>query len=93
MKGDHANNFLVNCELFQFAAGKAGLVLVNINPAYQASELKYCLNKVLYRCHQRILSCCDLPVYKYFIGKFVGNKFYVYYCVPGTVTVRFMLQQ
>ncbi|XP_023321830.1 acyl-CoA synthetase family member 2, mitochondrial isoform X2 [Eurytemora carolleeae] len=30
----------------QFAAAKAGLVLVNINPAYQASELKYCLNKV-----------------------------------------------
>jgi len=30
----------------QFAAAKAGLVLVNINPAYQAQELKYCLNKV-----------------------------------------------
>jgi len=30
----------------QFAAAKAGLVLVNINPAYQASELEYCLNKV-----------------------------------------------
>lgn len=32
--------------LTQFAAAKAGLILVNINPAYQASELKYCLNKV-----------------------------------------------
>ena len=30
----------------QFAAAKAGLVLVNINPAYQAEELKYCINKV-----------------------------------------------
>ena len=30
----------------QFAAAKAGLVLVNINPAYQADELKYCINKV-----------------------------------------------
>jgi len=32
--------------LTQFAAAKAGLILVNINPAYQPSELKYCLNKV-----------------------------------------------
>ena len=30
----------------QFAAAKAGLVLVNINPAYQTAELAYCLNKV-----------------------------------------------
>jgi len=30
----------------QFAAAKAGLVLVNINPAYQPEELKYCINKV-----------------------------------------------
>merc|ERR1712106_724749 len=32
--------------LTQFAAAKAGLILVNINPAYQPAELKYCLNKV-----------------------------------------------
>merc|ERR1719300_1614023 len=32
--------------LTQFAAAKAGLILVNINPAYQPSELLYCLNKV-----------------------------------------------
>ena len=30
----------------QFGAAKAGLVLVNINPAYRTSELEYCLNKV-----------------------------------------------
>jgi fatty-acyl-CoA synthase len=30
----------------QFAAAKAGLVLVNINPAYRAHELDYALNKV-----------------------------------------------
>ena len=36
--------------LTQFAAAKAGLVLVNINPAYQTSELEYCLNKVGLRC-------------------------------------------
>ncbi|XP_055343731.1 medium-chain acyl-CoA ligase ACSF2, mitochondrial-like [Paramacrobiotus metropolitanus] len=29
-----------------FAASKAGLILVNINPAYKVSELEYCLNKV-----------------------------------------------
>ncbi|XP_063598867.1 medium-chain acyl-CoA ligase ACSF2, mitochondrial-like [Penaeus indicus] len=32
--------------LTQFAAAKAGLILVNINPAYRPSELEYCLNKV-----------------------------------------------
>ena len=32
--------------LTQFAAARAGLVLVNINPAYQPRELAYCLNKV-----------------------------------------------
>ncbi|MBC7637537.1 MAG: AMP-binding protein [Acetobacteraceae bacterium] len=30
----------------QFASAKAGLVLVNINPAYRLSELDYALNKV-----------------------------------------------
>lgn len=32
--------------LTQFATGKAGLILVNINPAYQTRELEYCLKKV-----------------------------------------------
>src|SRR4051812_16881031 len=30
----------------QFATAKAGLILVNINPAYRLSELEYSLNKV-----------------------------------------------
>jgi len=30
----------------QFATAKAGLILVNINPAYRRSELEYALNKV-----------------------------------------------
>jgi fatty-acyl-CoA synthase len=30
----------------QFATAKAGLILVNINPAYRVSELEYALNKV-----------------------------------------------
>lgn len=32
--------------LVQFATAKAGVILVNINPAYQRSELLYVLNKV-----------------------------------------------
>ena len=34
-----------NGSLTQFATAKAGLVLVNINPAYRAAELEYALNK------------------------------------------------
>ena len=30
----------------QFATAKAGLILVNVNPAYRLSELEYALNKV-----------------------------------------------
>lgn len=33
----------------QFAAAKAGLILVNINPAYRIGELEYSLNKVACR--------------------------------------------
>ena len=35
--------------LTQFATAKAGLILVNINPAYRLSELEYVLNKVACR--------------------------------------------
>ena len=52
--------------LTQFAAAKAGLVLVNINPAYQASELQYCLNKVISELTWSldfilILGWCQMP--------------------------------
>jgi fatty-acyl-CoA synthase len=40
--------------LTQFAAAKAGLVLVNINPAYMRGELEYALNKV--ECKALILA-------------------------------------
>src|ERR1700730_5416034 len=33
----------------QFATAKAGLILVNINPAYRLAEIEYALNKV--GCH------------------------------------------
>ncbi|TPG46668.1 AMP-binding protein [Rhodanobacter glycinis] len=35
--------------VLQFAAPKAGLILVNINPAYRAHELEYALNRVACR--------------------------------------------
>ena len=40
--------------LTQFATAKAGLILVNINPAYQRAELDYALNKV--ECRALILA-------------------------------------
>ena len=40
--------------LTQFASAKAGLVLVNLNPAYRRSELEYALNKV--GCRALVLS-------------------------------------
>ncbi|WP_027491683.1 AMP-binding protein [Rhodanobacter sp. OR444] len=43
--------------LLQFAAPKAGLVLVNINPAYRLHELEYSLNKV---------GCCALVLPRHF---------------------------
>ncbi|XP_042231461.1 medium-chain acyl-CoA ligase ACSF2, mitochondrial-like isoform X2 [Homarus americanus] len=55
--------------LTQFAAAKAGLILVNINPAYRPSELEYCLNKVSVKaivCHEKFKTSdyyqmlCDL---------------------------------
>jgi len=44
----------VEWALTQFASAKAGLVLVNINPAYRRSELEYALNKV--GCRALVLS-------------------------------------
>ena len=40
----------------QFATAKAGLVLVNINPAYRLSELEYALNKV--GCRALVTATC-----------------------------------
>jgi fatty-acyl-CoA synthase len=47
--GDRVGIWSQNCAewvLTQFATAKAGLVLVNINPAYRAAELQYALRKV-----------------------------------------------
>lgn len=47
--GERVGIYAPNCAewvVTQFATAKAGLVLVNINPAYRLSELEYALNKV-----------------------------------------------
>lgn len=48
-KGDRIAIWSPNCvewTITQFAAFKAGMILVNLNPAYKNSELEYVLNKV-----------------------------------------------
>ena len=47
--GDRVGIWAPNCAewvVTQFATAKAGLILVNINPAYRLGELEYALNKV-----------------------------------------------
>jgi fatty-acyl-CoA synthase len=47
-RGDRMGIWSPNCAewvLLQYATAKAGVVLVNINPAYRASELEYALNQ------------------------------------------------
>lgn len=47
--GDRIGIWAPNCAewaVSQFASAKAGLILVNINPAYRLSELEFCLKKV-----------------------------------------------
>ena len=48
-KGDRIGIYSPNNSewlLLQLACARANLILVNVNPAFQASELKYCLQKV-----------------------------------------------
>jgi fatty-acyl-CoA synthase len=47
--GERVAIWALNCAewvVTQFATAKAGLILVNINPAYRLAELEYALNKV-----------------------------------------------
>ncbi|MGH6651607.1 MAG: AMP-binding protein [Sphingopyxis sp.] len=49
LPGDRVGIWAPNCAewvVVQFATAKAGLILVNINPAYRVPELDYALNKV-----------------------------------------------
>ncbi|WP_313177980.1 AMP-binding protein [Massilia sp.] len=55
--GDRVGIWSQNCAewvLVQFATARAGLIMVNINPAYRRSELEYVLGKV--QCSALILS-------------------------------------
>jgi fatty-acyl-CoA synthase len=57
VRGDRIGIWAPNClewTITQFASAKAGLILVNINPAYRRSELEYALSKVA--CRALILS-------------------------------------
>src|SRR5262249_46604569 len=48
-RGERIGIWSPNCAewlLTQYGTAKAGLILVNINPAYRLSELEYALNKV-----------------------------------------------
>src|SRR5215218_4251048 len=47
-KGDRVGIWAPNCAewvLTQFATAKAGIILVNVNPAYRTSELEYALRQ------------------------------------------------
>jgi fatty-acyl-CoA synthase len=49
LPGDRIGIWAPNCAewtLTQFASAKAGLILVNLNPAYRTSELEFALNNV-----------------------------------------------
>ncbi|MGZ8295145.1 MAG: AMP-binding protein, partial [Telluria sp.] len=55
--GERIGIWSPNCAewvLVQFATARAGLIMVNINPAYRRSELEYVLNKV--QCSALILA-------------------------------------
>src|SRR3954449_10559908 len=46
--GDRMGIWAPNCSewvLVQYASAKAGVILVNVNPAYRTSELEYVLNQ------------------------------------------------
>ncbi|XP_055327182.1 medium-chain acyl-CoA ligase ACSF2, mitochondrial-like [Paramacrobiotus metropolitanus] len=49
-----------------FAASKAGLILVNVNPAYKVPELEYCLNKVQMKAIIAAEGVGPLNYYDYF---------------------------
>jgi acyl-CoA synthetase (AMP-forming)/AMP-acid ligase II len=48
-RGDRVGVYSPNCiewTVVQMACARADLILVNVNPAFVADELAYCLNKV-----------------------------------------------
>jgi len=82
--GDRIGIWSQNCAewvLTQFATAKAGLVMVNINPAYRRSELEYVLDKV--QCSALILS----PSFKSsdYIGMLQDVAPEIHHSAPGAL--------
>jgi fatty-acyl-CoA synthase len=67
--------------LVQFATARAGLIMVNINPAYRRSELEYVLDKV--QCSALILA----PAFKSsdYIGMVQDVVPEIHHCAPGAL--------
>jgi fatty-acyl-CoA synthase len=83
-RGDRIGIWSQNCAewvLTQFATAKAGLVMVNINPAYRRSELEYVLDKV--QCSALILA----PSFKSsdYIAMLQDVTPEIHHCQPGAL--------
>src|SRR5208282_3193105 len=65
----------------QYATAKAGLILVNINPAYRVAELEYALNKV--EC--RALVAADQFKTSNYIGMLRTLAPELDHCAPGAL--------
>ena len=70
--------------LTQYGTAKAGLIMVNINPAYRAAELEYALNKV--EC--RALICADRFKTTDYIGMLRALAPEIDTGEPGTLRAR-----
>ena len=82
--GDRIGIWSQNCAewvLTQFATAKAGLIMVNINPAYRRSELEYVLDKV--QCSALILA----PSFKSsdYIGMLQDVAPEIHHCAPAAL--------
>ena len=68
----------------QFATAKAGLILVNVNPAYRRMELEYALNKV--GCRALILA----SQFKNsdYVAMIQGLAPEIHHCRPGALTAQ-----
>src|ERR1019366_4449819 len=83
-RGDRIGIRARNCAewtLTQFAAAKAGLILVNINPAYRRTELEFALNKV--GCRALVLA----PSFKSsdYLGMLLDLAPELGHCAPGAL--------
>ena len=71
--GDRAGIWASNCVewiLLQYGAARAGVVLVNVNPAYRSHELRYVLRKSRIRALFLARAATRAPT----IGRFLRNR-------------------